>query len=625
MITQNQQTDSRLKEAGEEIKITILGQGGLRIGEASAVSTRVHTVDVGTPGEIVALPSDAGQVFYQRNNRGEILHVDCFHELGKVEHKKLASFLIQYLRKIQTEFNFPDWIEDYIDIQTAEGGGRLTGSLEYGKKKTLRDAHLSHVHLAMYITPESCSLILPLIHGLEKGIIKQGLKLKKIEKLIVKPLSEERGKDSNKEDVDLSDYSTEADSLLKEKDPEKNSNKTGNSSKDYMENDEEDKEDKDDLHMKDQFEENYQEREKYGDDLEREGFYDKKQRSRNLQDLAQLRSECGDDPKKVSEFIEKLEKGYPLDKLSKNYPRTYDELGKLKKKKILKEKDAKVFLTSYGKNLLNYLKEHLKEIEKSLKRLARKLPETKGKLPKKVKGNMNSFSKNYFGKGQVISREDTEYDGPLAVPETVVKSAVRSYNDRKALQIKAEDIQVIKPRKFTTLNLCLLIDASGSMAGRRMKEVKILAEHLLLSTRDKVAIVAFQEDRVEIVVPFTRDRYEMKNGLMKLKAAGLTPMSYGLKEGKKYVEEKGGKNSMLLLITDGLPTICGGSADPFAETLVAASEIAQSKSKFTCIGLKPNVSFLKKLSEKAGGSLYIVDELRKESLLRVINQERQGF
>ncbi len=620
---------------GEIVK-ALKNQEGLRIGEASVVSTRVHTVDPSYPDQVRVVPDDAGRVFYQRKNYGEIVHVDCFHEIARIDQKKLAKEILNYFEPIKTGLKLPHWFFDYIDIQTGVGGGRLTGSLDYGEKKTLRDAHLNHVHLAVLFHPNKNCFILPLIDALEKGIIKQGYSLKKVEKVLMSP---SKGQDQEKAPFDLRDYATDADSKLKgdHKDKSESQKSTGESSDEGTDSSEDDTKDTQDTQDTQDIQDTQDTKDDEDSDNYSDSYYDNYQK-RNLHvsmsqgnekikdktlDVEEIRNECKDDPAKVQEFVEKLENGYPKNKLAKEYPRVFNDLDNLFRKKILQEKKDNVYLTEKGKNIVKYMQKHLKEIELSLKRLAQKLPKTQGSLPKKIKQKNDSLSKNFFGKGEVVSREGNELEGPIAVTETAVKGAIRSYYNGNSFSIQPEDIQVIKSRKYTSLDLCLLIDASGSMAGRRMKEVKFLAEHLLVTTRDKVAIISFQEDRVEIKVPFTRDKFEMKEGLTNLRAAGLTPMAYGIKEGKRYMEREGRKNSMLLLITDGLPTICGGGADPFAETLRAASEMPGSRFKFTCIGLEPNINFLKRLTYEAGGSLYVVEEFNRQSLLRVIKQERQ--
>ncbi|UMZ72651.1 vWA domain-containing protein [Natranaerofaba carboxydovora] len=608
-------TVGRVDSLEEKIFDALTNREGLRVGEASVVSTQVHTVDPNEPDKVVTVPQDAGQTFYHRKNPGEIIHIDCFHEIGRPDQKKLARDILHYINDLEDEVDVPGWLKDYIDIQTGSGGGRLTGTLEYGQKKTLRDAHLNHVHIALYLIPDNYCLILPLIDGLERGIIKQGYKLKKIERVIVKTSKKDDGDDNeNESSFDTSDYASDADTLLKEE----NNNKSGKPSNEDSNATGEDEDIGDQTEIK----------EDQSDNIEAQSeninpFENGKYSSENTRDLSEIRSECLDDPAKVQDFVEKLNKGYPKKSIEKEYPRVYNDMDNLLKKNILKEKDGKLYLTEHGKNIMKYMQRHLKDIEFNLKRLAKKLPDAHGALPKKIKKKGDGLTRNYFGKGEVKKREGNELGGPIAITETVVRGAVRSYNEKDYFTIKPEDVHVVKPQKFTSLDLCLLIDASGSMTGRRMKEVKFLAEHLLVTTRDKVSIISFQEDRVEIKVPFTRDRSEMKEGLASLKAAGLTPMAYGIKEGKRYMEREGRKNSMLLLITDGLPTICGGGADPFLETLRAAKELSKTSYKFTCIGLEPNVSFLRKLTDEAGGSLYVVEEFNRESLLKVVKQERQ--
>ena len=94
---------------------------------------------------------------------------------------------------------------------------------------------------------------------------------------------------------------------------------------------------------------------------------------------------------------------------------------------------------------------------------------------------------------------------------------------RESLALQREDLHCLEPKKSQTLNICLLIDASASMAGERMRSAKYLAQHLLLATRDRVAVIVFQEREARLVVPFTRNVARVQQGLLEIKPYGLTP------------------------------------------------------------------------------------------------------
>ena len=172
------------------------------------------------------------------------------------------------------------------------------------------------------------------------------------------------------------------------------------------------------------------------------------------------------------------------------------------------------------------------------------------------------------------------------------------------------------------LHICLLIDASASMAGRRILAAKHLARHLLVSTRDRIAVIAFQERDVRVYVPFTRDYGTVEEGLSRIQPLGLTPLAHGLSRSMELINSSRVRRPLLLLITDGIPTVPKWSADPLADAIEAARQLRAGRIPFGCIGLQPSRRYLEQLTREAGGTLHVVDELSEESLITIAHRER---
>jgi len=69
---------------------------GLRIGETTVISRRVHVIYPQEPEEVkIIINQDAGCAFYSRLKKNEILHVDTFHEIGEIDHRKIAEAIKQ--------------------------------------------------------------------------------------------------------------------------------------------------------------------------------------------------------------------------------------------------------------------------------------------------------------------------------------------------------------------------------------------------------------------------------------------------------------------------------------------------------------------------------------------------
>ncbi|HLN63506.1 MAG TPA: VWA domain-containing protein, partial [Symbiobacteriaceae bacterium] len=220
--------------------------------------------------------------------------------------------------------------------------------------------------------------------------------------------------------------------------------------------------------------------------------------------------------------------------------------------------------------------------------------------------------------------------GDVAVPETVRAALKRSRLEQMehglpagaGLRLQRQDVHVYLRSGEQPLNICLLIDASASMAGRRILAAKHLARHLLVSTRDRIAVIAFQERDVRVHVPFTRDYGLVEDGLSRIQPMGLTPLAHGLTQSLELIRESRVRRPLLLLITDGIPTVPKWTIDPLSDALEAARHVGLGRIPFGCIGLQPSKRYLEELVRVAGGTLHVVEELDEEALVTIAHRER---
>lgn len=155
-----------------------------------------------------------------------------------------------------------------------------------------------------------------------------------------------------------------------------------------------------------------------------------------------------------------------------------------------------------------------------------------------------------------------------------------------------------------------------------MRAAKMLARHLLLTSRDRVAVMAFQERGATLAVGLTRNYAAVERGLGAVAAAGLTPLAEGLAAARHYLRKAHARNALLLLVTDGIPTVGRSGGSPLEEALEEAGRLRGSGVALTCIGLEPNEHYLRDLVSRAAGRLHIVAELRPEVLASVARVER---
>ncbi|WP_425059503.1 hypothetical protein SCACP_00950 [Sporomusa carbonis] len=204
----------RLAVPSAIIREALNQEGGVRLGQSSVLSTKVHAFNAHSPEYVqILVNADAGQVFYQRQDSGAVYHLDVFHQCGALDHKAAARRVWQAVQTYNTlvagQRDLPDELlinPDFIDIQTATGGGRITGTLLGGQKESLRRAHENHVHLALALVSGQLTGLFYIVAAVETAIISSGLEIRRNERISCV--------ESTDSQDDLSPYTEEGDSLL---------------------------------------------------------------------------------------------------------------------------------------------------------------------------------------------------------------------------------------------------------------------------------------------------------------------------------------------------------------------------------------------------------------------------
>jgi magnesium chelatase subunit D len=220
-----------------------------------------------------------------------------------------------------------------------------------------------------------------------------------------------------------------------------------------------------------------------------------------------------------------------------------------------------------------------------------------------------------------IKREDGEY-AALAIPETMISAATRRFKEKSLVFVKPHDLRVLEKAGEPPLEVCLLVDTSGSMNGKRIREVKSLAGHLVRQMHEPLSLVTFQEGDVGVKVRSTRNSHIVKRGLAAMTAAGLTPLGDGIRAAVSYLSARRGKKHLVILITDGLPTWAQGDKDPYLDALEAGSLLKKNKIHLICIGLEAQRSYLERLARSADASLYIVEDLDHLEIAAITRREK---
>jgi len=458
---------------------------------------------------------------------------------------------------------------DLIDMQTGSGGGRVSGSLNYGRKFSLRKAHYNHVHLAAMLPDNCLAAVFYIVSAIEAELSRQGVEIRKVERI-----SHLEGKGK----ADLSPYSSIFDSHL---------NEAGRRPADR---------DWNSLNQESRVDAVASMAEEFGGRVNMAKLLESLTLSGSIP--PDIRSDVGD----LDEVIERL---------------TFFQL--------IGRDMGKFTLTPKGTEVRSILTSYASEIEAAIRRLIRKMPIVK-KFPRYEEGNFRKKARGETPKIAKTARalSEGEWCDTIAVPETILTSLVRREMEGvDSSRFLRGDIQVYRRRPTHPPEVCLLIDASASMVGRRIRAAKYLIRHLTMACRVKISVLTFQERDVKIHIASTRSKKAIEEGVKRIQPQGLTPLAAGIADTLDFIKARKLKDVLLILITDGIPTMNRWTADPARDALTAAKRIADSKITFMCVGLQPNRDFLSRLVDVAHGKLYIVDEFDKDILVNLVRAGRR--
>lgn len=165
-----------------------------------------------------------------------------------------------------------------------------------------------------------------------------------------------------------------------------------------------------------------------------------------------------------------------------------------------------------------------------------------------------------------------------------------------------------KPR--TPLNLSIVIDRSGSMAGQPLKQALKAAQQLLakLTPSDTVSIVIY-DDTVETIFPPQQltTPENAYNALKRVQAGGCTNLSGGWLQGCEWVKTQSHCHAInrVLLLTDGIANV--GVQAPDALIHAAQQQQQQGISTTTLgFGTHFNEDLLIGMAQAGGGNFYFI-------------------
>lgn len=162
----------------------------------------------------------------------------------------------------------------------------------------------------------------------------------------------------------------------------------------------------------------------------------------------------------------------------------------------------------------------------------------------------------------------------------------------------------------TPMNLCLVIDRSGSMEGPPLEYVKQACQFVvdILTPNDILSIVTFEEF-VQVLMPPQRvsDKAAIKEGIARITAGNTTNLYEGLATGLSQILNgvEGSRATRMVVLSDGDPT--AGIMD-FGSLVQLASDIKQRGVTVTLLGFGPdyNEELLAGMAKRAAGNYYYI-------------------
>ncbi len=174
------------------------------------------------------------------------------------------------------------------------------------------------------------------------------------------------------------------------------------------------------------------------------------------------------------------------------------------------------------------------------------------------------------------------------------------------------------------LNLSVVVDRSGSMAGKKIEAVRIALRHLLdqLSERDRLSIVLF-DDQVDVLLPSTplTDKAEVAGLISDISERGSTNLSAGLGEGFAQIEAFSGEpgyQSRVFVLTDAQANTGTTDTNAFVEQASGAAEQGVGLTVFG-VGADLNQDLVLAISKLRGGSYYYLADYA--TISRVFDQD----
>lgn len=557
---------------------------GVRLGESTVVSRKAHArmPERRIKGQIKVLRNrDAGKTYLDFVDEDQVVHIDIYHFPGEIDPRDIARAIFKgmdiYFLQQDPQLKYAEeerfkMIAVYaqkIYIAANQGKGLLYDLFQNLVKPTIQgeEGH-DHVHILARLNRDEYYLVYIIAEAAEEVILGSGIKLAKVRNIIHGLQKKQEESFAGYIKLPWKKLKGQVATPLPEKE--------------------------------------------------------------NVNQLIIKLAEKFGGVEEIQEFMEaystNIFKRKGIDQQKKKWGEIEHYLDQLEAIGLLKDTPAGKLITRKGKQLKEYIINHQCELETEIRRNMRRMPS----------GGSNRYSKSgivqhkancieFTNHNKTVNDPERSFSHDLAVPQTVVQAKKNGFlRGDTRFTIQKEDLHYYQKKTYVPIDICLLMDASGSMAGDKRQAACYLAEHLLLTGKERVAVVTFQERNARTAVPFTRKQSVLHKGLSTINPAGLTPMADGILTAVELIKNTRVRNPLLVMITDGVPNAPHWTLDAKADALEAAKKIDELDIRFICIGVESNKLFLEKVVDKGRGILYLVDDLNKDNLINVVRHEKKS-